>query len=236
MMKRKTLGSAALTLACLLPISLLAKGYSAYENHQIWQLRLAAQRYAAQEAKDRCAWSPASPITFSDQLSSIPKVPDERLLLSILAMIRMDQNARAIAVALHDREGVAERKVGEVDAANLAELKTIVSAHGFPTPHQVGDAAASAMLILVAHADSDLEFQMSVAQKMDQEVAAGTLPSYYPAVLRSIRPRITGASDRSDNKPSASNRRTYHSPKDCYEHRYQDRFNAYIRRWYKQSP
>ncbi|MCP1373802.1 hypothetical protein [Dyella lutea] len=229
------IGRAALVLAWLLPGTLLAGGYSEYENHQIWLLRLAAQRHAAQEAKDQCAWSPASPTTFSDQLSSIPEVPDQRLLLSIMAMIRLDQNARAIAVAMRDRKSSAWENVREVDAANLAGLKTIVSKYGFPTPHQVGEAAASAMLMLVAHADSDLEFQKSVARKMDQEVAAGTLPSYYPAVLRSIRPRITGASARSDDKPSVMVRRTYGSPKECYEQRYKDDFNAYIRRRYKPS-
>lgn len=229
-------GLAALVLTWLLPGTLLAGGYSEYENHQIWQLRLAAQRHAAHEAKDQCAWSPASPTTFSDQFSSTPKVPDQRLLLSIMAMIRLDQNARAIAVAMRDRKSSAWENVREVDAANLAGLKTIVSKYGFPTPNQVGDAAASAMLILVAHADSDLEFQKSVARKMDQEVAAGSLPTYYPAVLRSIRPRITGAPARPDGDPSADDRDTYRTPKECYEHRYQDRFNAYIRRWYKPAP
>lgn len=230
------IGLAALVLTWLLPGKLLAGGYSEYENHQIWQLRLAAQRHAAHEAKDRCAWSPASPTTFSDQLSSMPKVPDQRLLLSIMAMIRLDQNARAIAVAMRDRKGSAWENVREVDAANLAGLKTIVSKYGFPTPNQVGDAAASAMLMLVAHADSDPGFQKDVARKMDEEVAAGSLPTYYPAVLRSIRPRITGAPARPDGDPSADDRDTYRTPKECYEHRYQDRFNAYIRRWYKPAP
>jgi hypothetical protein len=108
-----------------------------------------------------------------------------------MAMLRLDQNARAISVAFGDDESTT--RVKEVDADNLAILKRIVSNHGFPTVDEVGGAGANAMLMLVAHADEDGEFQRYTLRKMDDEVAKGRLPAMYPAVLKSIRPNIAGA-------------------------------------------
>jgi hypothetical protein len=62
----RKLGLALLALSLAIPMQVLAGGNSAYENHQIWQLRLAAQQPAAQEAQKQCTWVPASNVIFSD--------------------------------------------------------------------------------------------------------------------------------------------------------------------------
>jgi hypothetical protein len=221
-------------MICLVPLKLLASGYSDQENHKIWQLRVAAGKYAAQQAQKKCAWTPRSPRTFSDQLPPNPDVSNEGLFTNIMAMIRIDQNARVISLALRDDKD-AHLKVEEVDSENLTALKHIVSTYGFPTLEEVGETGVNAMLMLVAHADEDLEFQKSVALEMDNEVAKGELPSIYPAILKSIRPQITGApGNRGDVRPDTGEK-AHRSPRECFNHEYQDFLDSYIRSGYRQS-
>lgn len=226
-------GLALLALSLAIPMQAHAGGYSAYENHQIWQLRLAAQQHAAQEAQKKCAWAPASTVFFSDQSPSIRKVPDERLRARIMTMIRLDQNARAIVVALRESDGAASEKLREVDADNLVELKEIFSRHGFPTPREVGDVATNAMLLLVAHADSDRDFQKAVARKMAEDVAEHELPAYFPAVLEAVRPEIVGKTGRSGVRTPAARDESPDTPKQCYDREYRALFDRYIRHRYK---
>lgn len=225
--------SAALILLFLIPVKLLASGYSVNKNHKIWQLRLAAGRYAAQEAQKKCAWAPESPPTFSDQLPSNQNISNEQLYLDIMTMLRLDQNARAISDALRDNKGMAHIKVQEVDNENLPGLKDIFSKYGFPTIEEVGDSGVNAMLMLVAHADEDLEFQKSVALKMDDEVAKGELPAIYPTILKTIRPQIIGKSRNLRNGVSDTDQKTYSSPRDCYNHKYNNFIDSYVRSGYK---
>ena len=216
-----------------LPAQLVAGGYSEYENHQIWLLRLSARSYASNFAKHECSWIPSTRTSFSDEFSVGDDVADERLLWNIMSMLRLDQNARDLAVAFDNERGSAYWKTMEVDADNLVELKKIFELHGFPTPDQIGDVGVNAMLMLVAHADRDLNFQRSVVQSMDDQVAKGTLPAMYPAVLKSIRPQITGAPetvtvDETPYVPKA----TYKNGQDCYDVKYRESYYGYLRRHY----
>jgi hypothetical protein len=238
-MKHKKV-SVAIAIAFLLPIKLMAGGYSEYENHKIWQLRLAAAQYASKEAERKCGWHPESEIRFTDQLPSTWNVSNEGLFLEIMTMLRFDQNARDIAFALEDKKSNA--RLWEVDEGNLPELKRIISTYGFPTVEEVGLEGANAMMVMVAHADQDLEFQKSAAIKMDEAVARGELPSYFPEVLRTIRPRIAEVSQTSDSDAANSrqdtgavnsHQETDESPRECYETNNKNLFHSYIRSHYK---
>lgn len=92
----KKCSAVALILVWLIPVELFASGYSTYENHQIWQVRLAAGRYAAQEAQKKCSWASKSSTVFSDQLPSNENVSDERLFSNIMAMISGAEGTEAI--------------------------------------------------------------------------------------------------------------------------------------------
>ena len=224
----KKIGAVALALMWLLPVKVSASGYSEYENHEIWQLRLAAARYAAHKSQKICGWAPQSPVVFSDQFLLTEDISSERLFLSVMAMLRLDQNARAISDALpHDE--VAYIKAKDVDYDNLLTLRNIFSDDGFPTRKQVGDTGLNAMLMLVAHADSDLEFQKSVLIKMNDEVDKGILPAIYPVILKTIRPQTAGASILPKNDSLDADRKTYSSPRECYAHTDQNFINSYIR-------
>ncbi|HWU77676.1 MAG TPA: hypothetical protein VN043_14320, partial [Rhodanobacter sp.] len=135
--------------------------------------------------------------------------------------------------ALHDDKGTADIRVRDVDSDNLPRLKDIISRYGFPTLEEVGGGGVNAMLLLVAHADQDIEFQKSVALKMDDEVAKGELPSVYPAVLKAIRPTLIGESRNSSNGSSDRGDITYSSPRQCYNHEYNGFIDSYIRSRYK---
>lgn len=215
-------------LISLVPAQLFAAGYSEYENHKIWQLRLAAEKYAAQTAQKKCAWTPESPNIFSDEWPTYQTISNKRLSLRIATMIRLDQNARAISMALTDNK-TASAKTGEVDSDNLIALKNIFSEYGFPTREEVGEFGTNAMLMLVAHADSDFEFQKSVALRMDDEVAKGELPAIYPTILKVIRPQIAGASGNSNNSSHDTGLK-FRSPRECYAQAYQAFIDSYTRR------
>lgn len=225
--------AASVALSCLFATQTFAGAYSENDNHHIWQLRLAAKDYAAEEARKNCDWTPASPVTYADEIPSGQTVSNQTLLLKILAMARLDQNARAIYKALSDEQSRA--RVREVDAHNLSALKNLVSTFGFPTPGEVGETGVNAMMLLVAHMDTDKEFQESVAIEMDKEVTKGTLSAMYPMILRAIRPQISSPSG-DPNSPSVTTSAEIHEhPSKCYNSSHQKFVDSYIRSRYKES-
>lgn len=234
----------------------IAGGYSDVENHEIWELRQAANQYAAQAAIKKCAWKPKSPTVPADQIPSDLHVSKPRLFHKLMAMLRLDQNARVIRGALDNDESRA--RLLEVDADNLPILKDITSTYGFPTVEEVGKVGANAMLLLVAHADKNLAFQKSTLRIMEDEVAKGRLSAMYPSVLKAIRPGLVEPSGPSakrssdDNEPSNNEKISkdgepskdghadmvpgaFSTGRECYNSNYRKIFNSYIRSRYKES-
>lgn len=237
-----------LILVLLFPMRLQASGYSEYENYRIWQLRVAAAEYASLRAQELCEWSPGSSIVYADQFLLSKNVSNDGLLMNSMAMLRLDQNARAISDARGDRDHISSSKAQEVDAENLVRLKSIFARYGFPTIEQVGESGVDAMMLMVAHADADLEFQRSVLLNMEEEVEKGVLPAVYPAALKAIRPRISHgetarAGVRDTKLPDANadssgpiNEKVRSSPRQCYHHRRSDIIDSYIRSRYVLAP
>lgn len=89
---------------------------------------------------------------------SMPALHDE-----LLSMAARDTKVRTPYQAEGEHHTDALLKpVMEVDRANLARMKTIVAAQGFPTEAQVGADGVEAAMLLVQHADVDPVFQQSV--------------------------------------------------------------------------
>lgn len=77
----------------------------------------------------------------------------------------------------------------EVDAANLAELKRIVAACGWPA----GKKASHSAWLLAQHADNDLAFQRQARQLLEAAVKAGAAA---PRDLAYLADRIAAAEHR----------------------------------------
>jgi hypothetical protein len=90
---------------------------------------------------------------------SMPALHDE-----LLAMASRDTKARQ-AEGEHHSDALL-RPVMEVDRANLARMKAIFKAQGFPTAAQVGPDGVEAAMLLVQHADADPDFQQSVLSSL----------------------------------------------------------------------
>lgn len=114
---------------------------------------------ATQPASATSLPGPAAADTGSVQL---PALRD-----TILAMQAADQAARkplTTAFSAGQRPDSAAMaalvaRLAHVDSVNLARLKAIVRAHGWPDVAMVGHDGAGAVFILVQHADRDVAFQ-----------------------------------------------------------------------------
>jgi len=109
--------------------------------------------------------------------SAVPAEP--ALRAQLLEMARVDQQAR---------KGVwspaAIQHMGEVDAANLPQIKRIVAAHkGLPDADQVGADGVAAAWLLVQHADRDPAFQAEVLAKLTPLIDKGQVSGQEMALL-----------------------------------------------------
>lgn len=164
-------------------------GYSPYINSKIWSLRKIASSRAELGASQVCGWSPPDSVTFDDNDTNLDQVADPTLAKSLMKMLRLDQNARAVFMSLGTRK--SKIKAQEVDSSNLVQLRRILR-KGFPTTHAVGFAASNAALILVIHADSDLKLQKSALMMLRVEAKSGAVPLSFPLVLETVRKGILG--------------------------------------------
>jgi hypothetical protein len=208
---------AALVLTELLPMTALADGYSDHVNDEIWSLRLEAQQYAAEQAGNQCGWHPATPIIFSDQIDPENRVTDEQLFRELMMMLRLDQNARAISSAMNNDQSSSRTRA--VDARNLVALRKILDSRGFPSTEEVGNQGVNAALMLVAHADQDVDFQKGALRKMEDEVSKGRLSPAIPMVLKSIRPQVVGMKKSISSKAPDASTKVDLSPSECYSKR-----------------
>ncbi len=202
----------------------------------VWNLRVAASDHAAALAETACAWAPASKRTFADARNVDQPLADRALYERIMDMLRRDQNARAIRDAFQHDTGAmrawSNDQLGTVDGGNLLLLKQIMSEHGFPTSEAVGLDGVNAMLMLVAHADSDPGFQKRVLVEMDAKVASGVIPAHLAMMLRTIRPRLDDDRGPAATVEGEASQKRERSPRDCYNRVYAEQIDEYIRKQY----
>lgn len=196
-----------------------ACGYSDDEHALIWSARLDAARYAELEAAKKCGWTPEEQITFADDIRPEEGIRKPEAFLMISTMIRKDQNVLALYNSFRDpvvreRAAVALR---QINASNLISMKRYFEQNDFPGIADVGNNGVNALLLLVAHADTDPAFQSDVLEMMRKQVEKGNLPPYIPSVLEAIRPQVSargGAPDQAgpNSKPAGS----FESPRRCF--------------------
>jgi hypothetical protein len=128
-----------------------------------------------------CASAPALPPAAPDGPSATAQYPALRDIL--LAMEQADQEARTpLTTAFRPGEqpdsatmaAIAER-ITTTDSMNLARLKQIVEAHGWPGVALVGRDGANAVFLLVQHADRDVAFQKEYLAWLERAFRAGEL-------------------------------------------------------------
>jgi hypothetical protein len=101
----------------------------------------------------------------------------------LFAMVAADQEARTRLTGVFQSGERADSsamqalvaQVQAVDSANLSRLKEIVREHGWPDKRLVGSDAASAVFLLVQHADRDVSFQKEYLQWLERAYHAGEL-------------------------------------------------------------
>ena len=104
-------------------------------------------------------------------------------------MAEVDQNARREVMAHLRAQPEAElprevaARVAAVDARNLARLKAIVAAHGWPDARRFGESAAQAAWLIAEHADSDPKFQAEVLALMKPLFEDGQVSREHYALL-----------------------------------------------------
>lgn len=127
-------------------------------------------------------------ITTSIALASAATNPPLRN--ELLKMESKDQAARKKAMSGE----IEPQAVMEIDAANTARMKEIVSEYGWPTRELVGQDGASAAWLLVQHSDADSEFQKMVLELMEPFLESGQVNKREYAYLwdRTHRPQRYG--------------------------------------------
>lgn len=197
----------------------MACGYSDKENEAIWRARLAAAQFGDVKAAEACKWKPESAITFADDIEAGEDILSPDLFAMISRMIRQDQNALAIHNSFHDsaRADRAATKLREVNAENLSGMKRYFGANDFPGTAEIGENGINALLLLIAHADADREFQDEMLEMMNVKVRRGGLPQYIPLILKTIRPQVNESSRSSARPESAPLAETNsETPRQCY--------------------
>lgn len=208
---------ALLALVCWGPAH--AREYSEEQHGTIWKARLQAAQFADGEAAERCGWKPEEPITFADDLHQEDGIRNPELFLMLSGMIRKDQNALAVYNSFHDGAGAesAAEALRQINSSNLASLKKYFERNGFPGVADIGNNGVNALLLLVAHADEDPDFQNDVLEMTKKEAAAGNLPEYTPSVLDSLRPRVGVRESAPDEAgPATESVRRSGSPRQCF--------------------
>ena len=121
----------------------------------------------------------------------------------VLKMADQDQIAREEASRVpFDINSPVFKKIEEVDAINLVELRKIVDKYGIPNVSQIGSDGMSALWLLVQHASRDIDLQekalesftqpagdinkSEVAMLVDQVRIAKNQPQLYGTQIRQI--------------------------------------------------
>ncbi|MBB6185206.1 DUF6624 domain-containing protein [Oleiagrimonas soli] len=109
---------------------------------------------------------------------------DPILRKRLLAMFKADQDARNAWIAAGlAMDGPLAKRMQQVDADHLVQLRKMLAAHGFPTPAMVGKDGVQAAFILVQHATRDPALQASVLPQLAKLRAAGDVSGQDFALL-----------------------------------------------------
>ncbi|HGM5882699.1 MAG: hypothetical protein KH046_17180 [Stenotrophomonas maltophilia] len=199
--------------------SAVARGDTDNENEEIWRIRQMAAQLADLQSSETCKWRPESETTFADDIEAGEQILAPDLFATISTMIRQDQNALAIFNSFYDsaQADKAATRLRKVNARNLSIMKQYFATNEFPGTSEIGENGINALLLLIAHADADIEFQERMLEMINAKVSKGKLPEYIPSILKSIRPQLSKSSaapDRSALVPL--DREISETPRQCY--------------------
>lgn len=178
-------------------------------------LLLAACALAASAPASKSAPDPAAVArrlaelkeTHARDLGAMPQGP-VRMALRLRQMKAEDQLPREALMSLPSGEwtGPVGKRIGDMmtanDRANTAELKGLLTEHGWPRRDALGEEADDAAWLIVQHADQDLPFQKRVLALLDQARRdGGTKPEHYAYLYDRVatnekRPQLYGTQGR----------------------------------------
>jgi len=96
-----------------------------------------------------------------------------------------------------------EKRASDVDDENLAWLKKLIEAHGFPKSSEIGKKSADEFYLLVVHADRDREFQKDCLERMKE------MPQQWPrGYVSALERRASFPSSRIWNARKADSKKT----------------------------
>jgi hypothetical protein len=171
---------------------------------------LAAPAPAPQPAPDPAALSrrlAALKEAHASELGAMPQGP-VRMALRLRQMKVEDQLTREALMGLPTPEwtGPVGKRIGDImaanDRANTAELKGLLTQHGWPRRDALGEEADDAAWLIVQHADQDLPFQKRVLALLDAaRKDGGTKPEHYAYLYDRVassekRPQLYGTQGR----------------------------------------
>ncbi|MDR3444220.1 MULTISPECIES: DUF6624 domain-containing protein [unclassified Dyella] len=135
------------------------------------------------------AWIKANAVQQAKSRDSSRTFSEPALRTALQQHADRDQQARDALIAVGMDLGSKEAKaVQQVDATNLAWLKSVIARSGFPTPEQVGIQGVTNAWLLVQHADSDPTFQSHVLGLLEPRAHDGTIrPSDYAMLVDRVR-------------------------------------------------
>lgn len=134
-----------------------------------------AANFADLKAAETCKWRPESETTFADDIEAGEHILAPDLFATVSRMIRQDQNALAIHNAFYDsaQTDKAVTRLREVNATNLSIMKQYFATNEFPGVDEIGNNGINALLLLIAHADADREFQGEMLEIINAKVSRG---------------------------------------------------------------
>lgn len=197
----------------------VAHGDTDNENEDIWRARQMAAQLADQQSSEICKWRPESETKFADDIEAGEQILAPDLFTTISVMIRQDQNALAIFNSFHDSTQADKAAIGlrKVNARNLSIMKQYFATNEFPGTSDIGENGINALLLLIAHADADMEFQERMLEMINAKVSKGGLPEYIPSILKSIRPQLSKSSAATDRSALAQlGGEISETPRQCY--------------------
>jgi hypothetical protein len=145
--------------------------------------------------------------THARDLGAMPQGP-VRMALRLRQMKAEDQLPREALMSLPTPEwtGPVGKRLGDMmaanDRANTAELKGLLTQHGWPRRDALGEEADDAAWLIVQHADQDLPFQKRVLALLDAaRKDGGTKPEHYAYLYDRVatnekRPQLYGTQGR----------------------------------------
>ena len=110
-------------------------------------------------------------------------IADKPLRDELIRRVAEDQQARKALIDDGFKSEALKQRLAEVDARNLAWVKALVEARGWPGRKLVGEKGSGAAFLLVQHADRDRELQKRCLPLLEKAVKAGDAAPRFLAFL-----------------------------------------------------